>query len=335
MKAVTYARYGTTDTIRITDAPRPVPQDNEILVRIYETVVTPSDIAGRKGDPFLIRLFSGLTAPKHIAGTDFAGQVEAVGTRVTRFRPGDRVFGAAGHGAHAEYICTPEDGIVAAIPDNLNYRDVAGVCDAAMTALSFLRDQARLQAGQTILINGGSGSVGSAAVQLATYYGAEVTGVCSTANVGLVRSLGADRVIDYTREDFTQARGAYDVIFDAVGKSSFGRCRDALKPGGIYMTTVPTVRILLEMARTPVLGDKKALFAATGLQQTREKLEFLTQLLVSGQLKMTIDRCYPLEQIAEAHRYVETGRKRGSVVIEIAAPGLTEWAEDRRQPAAV
>ena len=318
MKAVKYTNYGSADVIQIVDQPKPTPQDKQILVRVHETIVTPSDVAGRRGSPFLIRFFNGLTRPKQTPGTDFAGVVEAVGKDVTRFQLGDRVFGAQMATAHAEYLCVAEDGVVTTLPAGMPFRATAGMCDAAMTALTFLRDVAHVQSGQTVLINGASGAIGTFAVQLARHYGAEVAGVCSAANAELVRSLGAQRVIDYTREAFTSDRHAYDIIFDAVGKSSFARGQDALKPGGVYMTTVPSLNILAQMARTRLGGGRRAVFAATGFSQSREKLEFLRELLATGQLRSVVDRCYPLDDIAAAHRYVETGRKRGNLVVQVA-----------------
>lgn len=329
MKAVKYGRYGTADVIQIQEVAQPAPRDNEVLVRIHETIVTPPDIASRSGQPFMIRFFSGLTRPNAIAGTDFAGEVVAVGQGVTTFRPGDRVFGAANAGAHAEFICVSEDGVVTTLSDNLTYRDVAGVCDGGMTALTFLRDIAKIRPGQAILINGASGSVGQFAVQLAKHFGADVTGVCSGKNVALVASLGADEVIDYTRTDFAQTGATYDVIFDAVGKRTYADCERALKPGGLYMTTVPSLNILLQMARTSLTGKKKALFSATGLSMNREKLDYLRALLESGQLRNVIDRCYPLAEIAAAHRYVESGHKRGAVVVTIVPSPAADKAEAR------
>jgi len=326
MKAIVYTRYGSPEVILIKELEQPVPRDNEVLIKVHEALVTPSDMAMRTGSPFLVRFFSGLLRPRSSPGTDFAGEVVAVGKDVKRFRNGDRVFGAVGSGAHADYLCVPEDGVLTTIPETMTYRETAGACDAAMTALSFLRDHARIRKGQAVLINGASGSVGTFAVQLARYYGAEVTGVCSGANAEMVKSLGAGKVIDYTREDFNRTGQTYDIIFDAVGKSTFGRCKGALRPGGIYLTTVPSLNIMLQMARTALSGDKKAVFAATGLNQTREKLDFIKALMETGELKSVIDRCYPLEQMAEAHRYVETGRKKGNVVVLVGD-------EDRRYQA--
>jgi NADPH:quinone reductase-like Zn-dependent oxidoreductase len=239
---------------------------------------------------------------------------------VKGFRVGDQVFASSGAslGAHAEYICLPEDGAMATKPVNMTFEEAAAVSEGGLTALPFLRDKGKIERGQTVLINGASGAVGTSAVQLAKYFGAVVTGVCSTTNVELVRSLGADEVIDYTREDFTGSGRAYDIIFDAVGKNSFLRCRGALKPGGIYLTTVPTPAIALQMLWTSRVGSKRAVFAATGLRPAKEKakdLLFLKELCEAEALKPVIDRRYPMEQAADAHRYVETGHKKGHVVI--------------------
>jgi len=220
-------------------------------------------------------------------------------------------------GTYAEYKCMPEDDLVALKPTNATYAEAVGVCDGALTALTFLRDKAKLQPGQKVLINGASGAVGVYAVQLAKHFGAEVTGVCSGANVALVKALGADTVIDYTTADFTQATETYNVIFDAVGKSSFGRCKNALKRGGIYLGTVPTLGLMLQMLWTAKIGTKKALFAATGLNQSKANLVYLKTLVEAGTIRPVIDRSYPLEQMAEAHRYVEKGHKKGNVVITL------------------
>lgn len=319
MKAISYTNYGSPDVLQIKDVAKPTPKDNEVLIRIQETIVTPSDIATRTADPFIIRFFSGLIRPKGIPGSDLAGDVVAIGEYVAQFKIGDRVFGSSspGTGTHAEYICLPEDGTIATIPANISYEETAGICDAAMTALTFLRDVAQIQRGQTVLINGASGSVGTFAVQLAKHFGAEVTGVCSSKNLDMVRSLGADKVIDYTKEDFTKTGQTYDIIFDAVGKLSFSQCKHSLNFGGRYLTTVPTFAIMIQMLLTSITGNKKAIFAATGLNQTQEKLNFLRALIESGEIKSVVDRRYPFEQIADAHRYVETGHKRGNVVIVV------------------
>jgi NADPH:quinone reductase-like Zn-dependent oxidoreductase len=324
MKAIVYTAYGSPDVLQLREVERPVPQANEVLVRIRAAVVTTTDCLARKGEPFVLRLFTGLTRPKvPMLGTEFAGDVEAAGAAVTRWRAGDRVYGATGarFGAHAEYLCLPEDGALAATPANLNDGDAAAVCEGGLTALPFLRDKGQIRRGHEILINGASGAVGVAAVQLAKHVGATVTGVCSARSVDLVKSLGADRVIDYTREDFTAARQAYDIIFDAVGKSSFARCKGALKPGGVYLTTVLTPTIALQTLWTAKIGDKRAIITFTGLRPAGEKardLRFLTGLAEAGEIRPAIDRRYPLEQTADAHRRVETGHKQGNVVITLA-----------------
>jgi NADPH:quinone reductase-like Zn-dependent oxidoreductase len=323
MKAMVYHKYGSPDVLQLEEVEKPTPRDNEVLIRIHATVVSTAEMAARKGDPFIARLATGLIRPnKTILGSEFAGEIEATGRDVTRFNVGDQVFAAtgAGFGAHAEYICLPEDGALANMPANMAYEEAAAVCEGGLTALPFLRDKGKIEHGQKILINGASGAVGTTAVQIARYFGAEVTGVCSTANLELVRSLGADRVIDYTQEDFTNTRQAYDIIFDAVGKSSFSRCKGALKRGGTYLTTVPTLAIIPQMLWTAKVGSKRAVIAFTGLRPASEKakdLLFLKELYEAGELKPVIDRRYRLAQAADAHKYVETGHKKGHVVITV------------------
>jgi len=319
MKAVVYKKYGAPDVAELREMPVPVPGEKEILVKVHATVVTPSDCAFRKADPFAVRLFGGLLKPKHIPGCELSGEVVAIGKQVRSFKVGDDVFAATGtdFGAHAEYRCLSEEGVVALKPSNLTYEESVAICDGALTALLFLRDSGLIQQGQKVLINGASGAVGAYGVQLAKHYGAVVTGVCSTANVGLVRRLGADQVIDYTTTDFTATGEKYDLIFDAVGKSNFSRCKALLKPKAIYLGTVPKPGLLLCMLLTSLAGGKKAVFSATGLKQRAENLVFLCELVEAGKLKPVIDRIYPLEAIAEAHHYVEEGRKKGNVVIRI------------------
>jgi NADPH:quinone reductase-like Zn-dependent oxidoreductase len=320
MKAMVCTTYGSPDVLRLAEVAKPAPKDNEVLVRVRAATAGPADCAFRKGDPFIVKLMYGLRRPKHsIMGAELAGEVEAVGKDVRLFKPGDQVFGMSpnGFGAYAEYVCLPESGLLVLKSPTMTYEEAAGICDGATTALTFLRDVARLQPGQRVLINGASGAVGVYAVQLAKQFGAEVTGVCSAANVALVSSLGADAVIDYTSEDFTRARQAYDVIFDAVGKSTYMHCRGALKPKGLYLTTVPELTMVRDVLWTSLRGGKKAKFATAGLMQSKENLSFLKDLFDEGKIKAVIDRRYPLEQIAEAHRYVETGRKRGNVIIVV------------------
>lgn len=323
MKAVVATKYGSPDVLRVTEVAKPEPKNNEVLIRITATTVGPSDSASRRGKPFVVRFFSGLTKPNSILGDVLAGEVEAVGSDVTRFSDGDRVFGTAApdSGAHAEYICLPEDGALAVMPSNMSDSEAAAVCDGALTAMGFLRDTAAIQRHQSILINGASGSIGTFAIQLANHFGAEVTGVCSTKNVDLVKSLGADTVIDYTQTDFTTLDKQYDIIFDAVGKSSYSRCEDSLKRGGIYMTTVPSSAVLFRMGWTKLFGSKRAVFTATGLKSPETKvahLQSLRKLIEAGEIHSVIDRRYSLDEIADAHRYVDTGHKTGNVVITLS-----------------
>jgi NADPH:quinone reductase-like Zn-dependent oxidoreductase len=323
VQTIVCTKYGSPDVLQIGEVEKPTPGGNEVLIRIYATTATPSDCANRKGDPFISRFFTGLIRPKNpILGVEIAGEIEAIGKDVKLFKEGDQVFGSAGlgFGAYAEYIFLPEEGVVAIKPANITYEEAAPVCDGALTAWNFLRDKANIQSEQKVLINGASGSVGTSAVQLAKYFGAEVTGVCSTTNLELVKSLGADKVIDYTKEDFTKTGQTYDIIFDAVGKSSFLRCKGSLKQRGIYLTTVPTLAILLQMLWTSKIGSKKVVLSATGLRPVPERLIFLKELIElieAGKIKSVMDKRYPLEQIAEAHKYVEKGHKKGNVVITL------------------
>jgi len=256
-----------------------------------------------------------------ILGAEFAGEIVAVGKGVTLFAEGDHVFGSTGtaFGCYAEYVCVPEDGFLAKKPGNLTYEEAAPVC-GALAAWNFLKDKARIQGGQKVLINGASGSVGTAAVQIARYIGAEVTGVCSTKNLELVRSLGADKVVDYTKEDFTKTGETYDVIFDLTSESSFSRCKRSLAQNGVYLSAVLRLPILLQMLWTSKIGSKKAMFSATGLRPVPKRLAFLKELIElieAGKLRTVIDRRYTLEHTADAHQYVEEGHKRGNVVITV------------------
>ncbi len=326
MRAIVYDRYGPPDVLVLKDIPRPQPADDAVLVRVHATVATPSDCAFRKAEPFIVRFYTGLTRPKYpVLGTVLAGVVERVGSAVTRFRPGDRVFGASNDsfGCYADYVAAPEAGILTAMPDGISFAEVAAISEGFLTAIPFLRDHGEIGPGKTLLINGASGNIGVNAIQIARHFGAHVTGVCSTANVDLVRSLGADDVIDYTREDFTRSGRSWDIVFDAVGKSSFARCKPVLAPGGIYLITKVSPSILFGVLASRLTGrGKKMRNAATGLRKAADQvadLEILKQLIAAGKLRAVVDRSYPLEKTAEAHAYVETGHKAGSVVIAVAA----------------
>ena len=317
MKAIVYTKFGPPDVLQLQEAEKPTPKDNEVLVKIYATTVIKEDPDWRASPGF-----NGFLKPRNpILGQELAGEIESIGKDVTRFKPGDQVFGFDMFGAYAEYKCMPEGGALAIKPANMSYEEAASVPNGALTALPFLRDKGKIQGGQTVLIYGASGSVGIAAVQLAKYYGADVTGVCSTTNLEWVKSLGADQVIDYSQEDFTQNGKTYDIIFDTVGKRSFSECKGSLTDDeGIYLATVPTPVIMLQALWTARSGSKRVKFMAAGLSPASEKIKdlvFLTELIEAGKIKPVIDRRYPLEQIAEAHRYVEKGHKKGNVVITV------------------
>lgn len=321
MKAVVATAYGSPDVLQLQEVAKPVPKANEVLVKVRATVVSPAECAARKGDPFIVRFFTGLTRPKKaIPGSEVAGEIEAVGSGVRRFAVGDQIYAATGanFGASAEYVCFAETEAIALKPAALTHDEAAALCYSALTALPFLRDNGRIRAGQQVLINGASGAIGTVAVQLARHFGAHVTGVCSGANVEMVRALGAERVIDYTKEDFTATRETYDIIFDTVGKSSFSRSKNALKPGGVYLTTVPSAPIIPQMLWTARIGNKRAAIAFTGLRSASAKtkdLHAINELVEAGKLRAVIDRRYPFAEASEAHRYVDTGHAKGNVVL--------------------
>ncbi|MCB0795953.1 MAG: NAD(P)-dependent alcohol dehydrogenase [Flavobacteriales bacterium] len=319
MKAAVYTRYGSPEVLRIAHVARPEPKDNEVLIRIHATTVTSGDVRMRKADPFLIRFFSGLFKPKApILGHEVAGVVDSVGSKVTRFKVGERVFGSTGmrSGTYAEYICMAEDDAIAHTPDNVAHGEAATLTVGALTALHFIQ-AVGLQRGEHILIHGASGSIGSAAVQLAKAMGATVTAVCSTANVELVRGLGADHVIDYRRTDFTKGGNTYDVIFSTVGHTSFTACRHLLAPEGRYVTSSAAGSDYWHMIKSKLFGGHRVIGGisaggAEGIAQVRD-------LVQVGKLKAVVDRHFPLQRIADAHRYVDQGHKRGNVVIDVAA----------------
>jgi NADPH:quinone reductase-like Zn-dependent oxidoreductase len=324
MRAITFSQYGSPDVLSCVDVPTPVVGAGQVLVKNYAALVASTDSTARRGTPAFARLYFGLTKPKFpILGSEFAGVVHEVGEGVTAFSKGDRVFGIVGaFGAHAEYVCVSETEPLAIAPSGFDYPEAAALTEGPMTALPFLRDTAGLRPGQHVLINGASGSVGSAAVQLAKHMGATVTAVTSTANLELARTLGADAVIDYTVDDFTRARSAYDVIFDTVAKSSFAKSRKSLKPRGIYLTTVPSLTIGPQMLWTSIFRGRRAAISLTGLRAAKKMkadLGTIAELALDGAIAPYIDRRYPLADAAIAHAYVDTGRKRGNVVLTMSA----------------
>ena len=330
MKAILYTEYGPPDVLQLKEVKKPAPKDNEILIRIYAVSVKYGDTLARNfrdispskfNMPFIFwlpaRMAFGFNKPKiNTLGSEFAGKIEAVGKDVKLFKVGDQVFGYRGMsmGANAEYLCMPEDGLVALKPANMTYAEAATVPGGALTALNLLR-VVNIQPGQKVLINGASGSIGSAAVQLVKYFGAEVTGVCGTPRLDFVKSLGADQIIDYTQADFTQNGETYDLIFDILGKSSFAQCKNSLKPNGIYLLASFKLKQLFQMLWTSKIGDKKVICALSN--EKIADLLFIKELVEAGNIKSVIDRRYPLEQTADAHRYVETGHKKGNVIITV------------------
>jgi NADPH:quinone reductase-like Zn-dependent oxidoreductase len=319
MRAVVHDSYGPPDVLRLEEVARPTPNVDEVLVKVRATTVTRTDCGLRSAEYFISRFVTGVLRPKHkILGLELAGEVEEVGAAVTEFKVGDQVFGVTGHGAHAEYVSVPESAALARKPAGMTFDEAAAVCDGAALALACLR-KADLRKGRSILVYGASGSVGTAGVQLANYFGAHVTAVCSTKNLELVRSLGADEVVDYTQEDFTKNGKTYDVVFDAVGKHSFRRSRRSLKPGATYAETdlgflwhVPVLALL-----TRRIGDKRVTLGIT--KYTKEDVLFLKELIEAGKYRAVIARTYPLEDVVEATRYVETGQKTGNVVLTVSS----------------
>jgi NADPH:quinone reductase-like Zn-dependent oxidoreductase len=331
MKAVVYHTYGSPEVLKLEEIEKPIPKDNEILIRVHATPVNYGDITARNfrylplskfNMPLLLwlptRIMFGFTKPrKKILGSDFAGKIETVGKDVKRFREGDQVFGYRGinFGANAEYLCMPEDGCVAIKPVNMTYEQAATVPFGAVTAFNLLR-KVKIQPGQKVLINGASGAIGSHALQLAKHhFKAEVTGVCSTPRLEYVKSLGADKLIDYTEEDFARSGETYDLIFDILGKSSFSRCRESLKQHGFCLLASFKTKQLIQMLCTKIKGSKKVICALSS--EKTEDLIFIKELVEAGKIKSIIDRCYRLEETAEAHRYVEQGLKKGHVVITL------------------
>jgi len=322
MKASVSIMYGTPEVFKIENVTKPVPKHNEVLVRVYAATVTGSDIMMRIGKPYVGRLYLGLFKPKTtILGFDFAGEIVERGKGVTSFKVGDKVFGGTtALGCYAEYTCVNVDDVITTIPENINYQSAAPVSGSAITVMNFLKGLAKIKAGDKLLINGASGSLGTYAVQIAKYFGAEVTGVCSSTNMKMVKELGADFVIDYTSEDFTKNGKQYDIIFDTVGKITFSSCKNSLTEKGIYLSSVISIALLFQMMKTSLFGKKKVKFSSTGMLRAKERLNYfleLKEMLKAEKIKTVIDTSYPLSQMCDAHKYVEKGHKKGNVLIEI------------------
>lgn len=318
MKAVIYTKFGPPEVLQLVEIDKPNPAEHEVLIRIFATTVAKED-PDMRASPGI----NGIVKPKNpILGMYLAGEIEQVGGKVQRFKIGDLVYGSAGvkGGTNAEYICLPEDAALVKKPENLSFQQAAAVPNGAITTIPFLVHLAQIKAGDTMLITGASGTVGTSAVQLGKYYGAEITGVCSTKKIDLIQALGADHIIDYSKEDFTQNGKTYDIIFDTVGSSSFSRCKGSLKPQGIYLTTIPSLEVIPHLLNPFKNSGRSARFAATALRSTKKQLidlAIINQVIEEGKYIPVIDKVYPLEEIVQAHKYVKAGHKTGDVVITI------------------
>lgn len=318
MKASFHTKYGPPEVLQIVEVNKPIPKDDEVLIKIHATTVNRTDCGFRQPEYFFVRFFSGVFKPKiNILGTEFAGTVEAIGKNVTLFKVGDSVFGlnTFKFGTHAEYVCIPEHRSIALKPENMSFEEAAAICDGLMLAINYIR-KIDFKSTPKILINGASGSIGSAAVQLAKYYGAEITAVCRAEHFELIRSLGANKLIDYTKEDFTKTDDTYDTVLDAVGKSSFGKCKNILKPNGVYYSTELgdwAQNVFLPLFNS--FRNKKVKFPIP--TDSKKDILFFKELIEGGNFRAIIDRKYPLEKIVEATKYVESGEKVGNVVITI------------------
>ncbi len=321
MRAVIAERYGKPEVLQIKNVEKLTPKSNEVLIKIKATSITAASTFMREGKPYFGRLFVGLTKPNvKTPGTDLSGVIEAVGSDVKNFNAGDQVMAQTGLncGAYAEYICLSSDELIVKKPEKVSHEEATGIQDGACTALAFFTDQVKINAGQKVLINGASGSIGTAAIQLAKQFGAEVTAVCSTKNKALVKDLGADNVLDYTKSEWQNCSETFDVIFDTVGKLSYSKAKRNLNPKGVYLTPVLTLSALMYMLFVTPFTKKKLKFAATGMRKHEPRMRDFIQIrdmLASGKITTIIDRVYPFEQIQEAHAYVDTGRKRGNVVV--------------------
>jgi NADPH:quinone reductase-like Zn-dependent oxidoreductase len=322
MKAIVCEKYGPPEVLQLKEVEKPVPKSNELLIRVYAVFVGTEDIMQRKGKPYFVRLFVGLTKPrKPILGTEFCGEIEEVGKDVKLFKKGDCVFGVTGSnfGCYAEYLCMPETGLLSIKPPVITNEEAAPVC-GAIAAWNLLKAIANIQNGQKVLVIGASGSIGLAAIQIAKVFGTEVTGVCSSSNWELVKSLGADKVLDNTMEDFTKKGVTYDVILDVTGRPSALKFKNLINKNGFYLTVYPTISILFQTFLTSRFNSKKVVFSATGLKPRSERLTFLIEiikLIKEGKLKTIIDQSFQLEQMVDAHRYLERGHEAGNVVVRI------------------
>jgi NADPH:quinone reductase-like Zn-dependent oxidoreductase len=325
MKAIVASGYGTPEVLKFTSVERPAPGQKDVLIKVIASAATTADTMMLSGKPYVARLFVGLTKPKHpIPGTGFAGVVEAVGSDVTQFAVGDEVFGETtlGFSTNAEYVVVPANGVILPKPASLPFAEAASYCDGHLTSYNFLKRIAQVQPGQRVLVNGAAGSLGTSAIQIAKYLGAHVTGVCSSRNAGLIKSLGADEVIDYQKQDFTRLNARYNIIFDTVGKISYAKAKKVLTERGMYLSPVLRFSLLMQMITSSLFGKKKAKFEATGANADDTLKTLLLEVVdlhKNGKLKTVIDRQYPLERVAEAHHYIACGHKKGNVVIVVAA----------------
>ncbi len=323
MKAIEYKKYGGPEVFELGEVSKPTPKKNEVLVKIQASTVTAADIMMREGKPKIGRLYLGIWKPKRrILGFEFAGEVVELGENVRKFKRGNRVFGGTtGLGCYAEFTCISETDVITTLPENLSYEEAAPVSGSAITVANFLIGLGKIKKGQKILIIGASGGLGTYAVQLAKHIGAHVTGVCSSTNINMVKALGADEVIDYTNTDFTKNGEFYDLIFDTVNKSNFSTCKKSLKQGGIYLPTVISFKILLQLLFSSIFGKKKIKSSSTGLLSVKKRLAYFEEiklLLKAGEIKTVVDKIYPLNELSSAHTYVEEGHKKGNVVINVA-----------------
>ncbi len=321
MRAVIYREYGAPDVLQLEEVDKPVPRDNELVIKVRATTTTAADCRMRRGDTLMSRVILGARRPRRrfrVMGLEPAGEVEQIGEKVTRFKRGDRVFGFTGFsvGAYAQYSRMPEDGSLALMPEGLTFEEAAAMVDGATTALYFLQERAKMKRGDEVLVIGASGSIGTAAVQTAAHVGARVTAVCSAKNAEMVKALGAARTIDYAAEDFTEAGERYDIIFDTVGKSSYFRCRGSLRERGRYLVTLGGPKAYLQTLLTRAFSKRRCIYGMS--VEKKGALREVKRLAESGALRPVIDRRYSLDRMADAHRYVDTGRKRGNVVITVA-----------------